>query len=101
MGWKVGEVCCGFLFTVPALRGVGSGCLLTVLGRGGGGGDKGESSGGRTIRCETDSKSRRLRADKSESRHGWKGCKTPLPEFGALARKEEPREDVKPHDSFE
>lgn len=35
-GWKVGEVSCGcFLFTVLVLRGAGSGCLLTVLGRGG------------------------------------------------------------------
>lgn len=35
-GWKVGEVSCGcFLFTAAALRGAGSGCLLTVLGKGG------------------------------------------------------------------
>lgn len=32
----MGEVSCGcFLFTALALRGAGSGCLLTVLGRGG------------------------------------------------------------------
>lgn len=82
MGWKVGEVSCGFLFIVPALRGAGTGCLLTVLGREG---EKGESSGGQTIRHETDSKSRRLRADKSESRHGWKRSETPLPEFGVTS----------------
>lgn len=34
-GWKVGEVSCScFLFTVLNLRGAGSGCLLTGLGRG-------------------------------------------------------------------
>lgn len=33
MGWKVGEVSCGFLFTALALRGAGTGCLLTTLGR--------------------------------------------------------------------
>lgn len=82
MGWKVGEVSGGFLFTVPPLRGAGTGCLLTVLERGG---EKGESSGGQTIRHETDSKSRRLRADKSESRHGWKRSETPLPEFGVTS----------------
>lgn len=35
MGWKVGEV--SFLFLALALRGAGTGCLLTMLGRGGGG----------------------------------------------------------------
>lgn len=82
MGRKVGEVSCGFRFIVLPLRGAGTGGLLTVLGRGG---KKGESSGGQTIRHDTDSKSRRLRADRTESRHG-KRSETPLPEFGSERR---------------
>lgn len=75
MGWKVDEVSCGFLFIVLALRGAGTGCLLTTLGRGGR--EKGESSGGQTRRHETDSK----RADKSESRHGRKNGAKRFPEL--------------------
>lgn len=67
-GWKVGEVSCGcFLFTVLALRGVGSGCLLTVLGKGG---ERGESSGRQTTHHLTEWKRPRQR-EKETDRERW------------------------------
>lgn len=85
-GWKVGEVSCGcFLITVPALRGVGSGCLLTVLGRGERGrGERVQEGKPHAIRQNEGAKEWDRKTARAETdRERWCGRQkeTPLPEF--------------------
>lgn len=77
-GWKVGEVGC-FLFTALALRGAGSGCLLTVLGKGG----RGErvQEGKPYAFRQNERAGDRERQETDRERWRERQRETPLPEF--------------------
>lgn len=98
-GWKVGEVSCGcFLFTVLALRGAGSGCLLTVLGKGGEGREfrrANHTPSDRVKETERDRKTARAETDRWCERQD----ETPLPEFSETSEERRTPKDIKPHDS--
>lgn len=80
-GWKVGDVSCDcFLFRTLTLRGMGSGCLLTVLWRGGEGRKIQE---GQTIHHQTEWR-RRKRRQTEKQREQWeteRERETVLPEL--------------------
>lgn len=116
-GWKVGEVSgdC-FLFKTLVLRGAGSGCLLTGLGRGGEGrvfrranhrpSDK--SEGARDPETEENKNNKQKQTNKNPlertQREQWEmlRCRDRKRRYFLSGtkpvQKEEPKEDIKPHE---
>lgn len=97
-GWKVGEVSCGcFLFTVLALRGVGSGSLLTVLGRGGEGREFRKAN--HTV-WQSERDRDRDKKETDRERDGARGRQilTSWVKWNQV-RKKNPKKDIKLHDS--
>lgn len=99
MGWKVGEV--SFLFLALALRGAGTGCLLTMLGRGGGG-RRERVQEGKPYAVRQSQRAGGREQTRARAETGGNGARRSFLSSTEPAWKEEPREreDGKPDDSF-